>query len=469
MRINKRAIEDLDRQPAPPDRVTFWDNKLAGFGIRRSKTGKISYVLKYRVRGDARQRFATLGDWPATAPDDARGAAEEYRSAAAMGRDLAAEREAAIEAERQAQTAAARRAIPMVEMLDGWRVTVAADLAKRMKAEQVGSYERELLRLEAKTLRPALLGATVGGFDPTEFQDLLDAQASASTAGNLRSLILRVSAYVRTEMARRGMRIDWPETYKVKKARGQRWQRYTLDEMARLYLAAGSYGRRGALVRAMILTASRKSEVARARQSRMFLDDQAVGPYWLQLGGTTKNRKEHRVPLSAPMVALLRWLPARSTRTTPETELIFSGRGGKVMSSWSDLASALRAEAGIAGRTFHDFRRTVVSILGDHGHDAVVTDKLLNHSASSSMPGVMAVYQRAEMLALQRQAIDKWAEMLFAEIDRQLVAQGKAPVSRETWGFDEPFEEKRIRRPSVAASPGVAVPRTAGFRRRATG
>ncbi|WP_424813536.1 site-specific integrase [Roseococcus sp. YIM B11640] len=468
MRINKRAIEDLDRQPLPETRQVFWDDKLAGFGLRRTPKGKIAYVLKYRVRGDVRQRFETLGDWPAMLPDDARAEAEEFRSAASRGRDLAAERDAAAKAERQAALDESRRAIPITELLDGWRAATQAALASRIAAEQTGSYERELLRLEAQILRPSIGATTVGAFDPAQFKTLLASQASASTAGNLRSLILRFSAHVSEEMDRRGMPISWPDSYKLKKGRGQRWQRYTLDEIARLFIAAGAFGRRGALLRFMILTACRKSEGVRAKRSRIVLDDAVVGPYWLQIGGTTKNRQEHRVPLSPAAVALLRWLPDRSTRTTPETDLIFSGRGGKVMSSWSDLATSVFSAAGIAGRTFHDFRRTVVSVLGDHGFDAVVTDKLLNHAASSSMTGVMAVYQRAEMLALQRQAIERWAELLFAEIDRQGAANGKPQISRETWGFDVPFEEARIRRLVQPRRAVAAAPRSSGSRRRAT-
>lgn len=444
MRINKRAIDDLDRTPKPAARETFWDDKLAGFGVRRSPKGKISFVVKFRVRGDTRQRFITLGDWPSTLPDDARSDAEDHRAAGAKGRDLEAERGQEAENRRAVTIEATKRAIPLEELLYSWRAKTERDLLDRLKADQVGSYEKELLRLERAVLRPALKGRTVGGFDPADFQDLLDRQESPSTAGNLRALIMRFTKHVAGEMKERGMPIAWPKSYEVQGKIGRRWDRYTLEQAARIWIAAGQLGRRGALIRFMLLTASRRSEAARVRRSRLLLNEPGQPPYWLHVGGTTKNRQEYRSPLSRPAVALVAWLPDRSTRTTPDTGLLFAGRGGKVVSSWSGVATALRSLTGLTAGTFHDFRRTIVSTLGDHGFDPVTTDKLLNHSASATMPGVMGTYQQSEMLMKRAEAVELWADQLFVAIDRVL----GEPVSRETWGFDESFEDRVIRRPS---------------------
>jgi integrase len=443
MRINKRAIEDLDRKPKPAARETFWDDKLPGFGVRRSPKGKISFVVKIRVRGDTRQRFITLGDWPSLLPDDARSDAENHRAAGAKGRDLEAERGQEAESRRAVAVETNKRAIPLDELLDGWRVKTERDLAERLKADQVGSYEKELLRLEKAVLRPALKGQTVGGFDAAGFQDLLDRQESPSTAGNLRALIMRFTKHVSAEMKARSMPIAWPKTYELHGKIGRRWDRYTLEQAARIWIAAGQLGRRGALIRFMLLTASRRSEAARVRRARLLLGEPGQPPYWLHVGGTTKNRKEYRSPLSRPAVALLAWLPDRSTRTTPDTGLLFAGRGGKVVSSWSGIATALRTLSGLTTGTFHDFRRTIVSTLGDHGFDPVTTDMLLNHSASATMPGVMGTYQQSELLKKRAEAVELWADQLFAAIDKVL---GK-PLSRETWGFDKPFEEKPPQRP----------------------
>ncbi len=65
-------------------------------------------MLRYRIRGEPRQRFATLGEYPAVSPDAARTEANAIKTAARHGRDLLAERRAALAAE--APGAARRRA-----------------------------------------------------------------------------------------------------------------------------------------------------------------------------------------------------------------------------------------------------------------------------------------------------------------------------------------------------------------------
>jgi hypothetical protein len=91
----------------------------------------------------------------------------------------------------------------------------------------------------------------------------------------------------------------------------------------------------------------------------------------------------------------------------------------------------------------HDIRRTVVSTLGDRGWEPAVVDKVLNHAAAATLPGVMGVYQRSEQWEQQRKALEAWADLLMLEVAR---LKG-SPLNRETWGFDEPFQDARIVRP----------------------
>ncbi len=461
MRINIKNLDALDRQPTPAKLTYLWDDKLAGFGVRWSPKGKITYLLKFRIRGEAQQRMRTIGDWPAMPPDRAREIAEDHRSSAQQGRNLDAE--AKISAERQEATAAEtrRRAIPLSALLDGFRAELTTDLDRQIAEGRTGAYERELLRLERSVLRPALGEMTIGGFDTAIFQALVASQGSVSKARQLRNTIMRFIAHATTQLTLQGITVSWPDRLKVKGQPGKRWDRYSLDQMAAIWLACDSLGRRGALVRLLILTGARRSEAARLRRDDLALDDPNLGAHWIQRGQTTKNRKEHRVPLSPPAVAMLRWLPDRSTRTTPDTDLVFAGRGGKPISSFSDLARAMRAGAGISEGTLHDFRRTIVSALGDHGFDPQVADQLLNHSAAATLPGVMAVYQRSELWAKRVAAVTLWADLLFAAVDAKL---GK-PVSRETWGFEAPFAEARIKRPEKAQAAPTPAARPSPARR----
>lgn len=446
MRITKRGLDELRRSP-PAARTAYWDDALKGFGVRVSPDGGIAFVLKYRLRGDPRQRFVTLGDYPALQPDRAREEAARIKAAARLGEDLVAARQAERAAAEAAAAEARRRAIPLAELLDGWRAATEAAAAQKAAQGRSASYERELLRYEASVLRPAIGGDTVGQFDPAKLQALLFRQPSVYVARNLRNLIASFVRHANAELALRGLAVRWPTRFEVAGRITPRSDRYTLEEAARIWIGAGRLGRRGAMLRFMLLTGCRLIEARTAEWGHLRLDDPVLGPYWEQPAHLTKNGKPHRVPLASPLVALLRWLPPRRTKagTSP---LIFAGRGGKPVSGITDVRAAMREAAGLPRGTLHDMRRTIVSVLGDHGFDPQVADALLNHVAASSMPGVMGIYQRSEFWLKKREAIATFTELLMAEVGR---IQGQ-PVDPVTWGFDTPFEEVRLVRPRAAAA-----------------
>lgn len=451
MRIGKRSLDELARRwekaagnGAPIVREVHWDDELRGFGVRRQNDRSVSFVLKYRVKGDPRQRFLTLGEWPSVHPDSAREAARQVKEAAALGRDLVAERE--VVAARLAAEAAElrRRAIPITEILNAWRATLEAERDRKAAAGISVVNERELLRLEARHLRPFVAGATVGSFDPDSLQALLDRQTGHSAALNLRTLIGRMARFARSWLLERGITVDWQRRYTVAQAKPPgRDHRYSLEEAARLWIAAGTLGRRGALVRFLLLTAGRRTECAGLRWSQIIFEHPTLGSHYELQAAHVKHKRTTRVPLSATAVALLRWLPPRETRRAGETDLVFAGRGNRPIGGWTDVRRALLRAARVPDGTLHDIRRTVVSTLGDHGWEPAVVDRLLNHAGSATMSGVMAVYQRSELWDQQRRALDAWTDLLMNEVAK---ASRKEP-GPGSWGFTEPFQDARISRP----------------------
>jgi integrase len=240
--------------------------------------------------------------------------------------------------------------------------------------------------------------------------------------------------------------LRWPVAYRLH-LRGRirsRDHRYSLDEAAALWIAAGQMGRRGALVRFLLLTACRRIEAQHVERSHLILDDPVIGPHWQQPAHLTKTDQPHRVPLAPAAVALLRWLPQRHSRQAGPAALVFAGEGNRPIGGWTDIRRRLLELAGVEDGTLHDIRRTVVSTLGDHGFDPQVVDTLLNHAAATTMGGVMGVYQRSDFWAQRRRAIETWAELLMEKVAAKL----RTPLCRDTWGFTAPFEEVRIRRPS---------------------
>ena len=71
-------------------------------------------------------------------------------------------------------------------------------------------------------------------------------------------------------------------------------------------------------------------------------------------------------------------------------------------------AAGVQPPAPLPAWRFHDFRRTAVTWMAEHGVAPHVADRLLNH-VQGTMSGVAAVYQRGEFLAERKAALEVWA------------------------------------------------------------
>ena len=60
----------------------------------------------------------------------------------------------------------------------------------------------------------------------------------------------------------------------------------------------------------------------------------------------------------------------------------------------------------------HDFRRTFTTAVAEAGVDFATADMLLNHAASASRGGIVAVYNKAQLKGPKRRAMDLWSELL---------------------------------------------------------
>lgn len=458
MRISKATLKDMQRT-RPAARTVHGDDELPGFGVRHTPDGTISYFLRYRVKGEARQRFLTLGEYPTLLPDQAREEARRVKAAAGFRQDLLGQRadeavaaaQRAQEAARQAEEAR-RRALPVGDLLDAWRAATEASIRADAAAGESTRHEREMLRYEAGVLRPALASDPVGDFDPGKFQALIFRQPSVYQALNLRKATARFTKFANAEMALRGLPIRWPTKFEVEGKGISRDGHYTLEEAARIWIACSQLGRRGAMVCLILLTGARLTEARKMAWNDLHLEDATLGPHWVQPRKIAKNNRRHLVPLPAPLVAMLRWLPPRKVLRNQLSPLVFSGRGGAPLSGITPIRVAMRDKAGLDSGTLHDMRRTMVTVLGNHGFDPHVADTLLNHVAAATLPGVMGSYQRSEFWQKKREAVTLFSDLVMAEVER---IRGKA-IDRGTWGFDHAFQDVEIPT-TMAARKGAPI------------
>ena len=107
--------------------------------------------------------------------------------------------------------------------------------------------------------------------------------------------------------------------------------------------------------------------------------DLAAG-VWKKPGSTTKQKTEHRIPLSAPARQLLAELYEKA-----DDPFVFPGEGKvghrhTISKSWRALCKA----AGIRGMRLHDLRHSYASMLASSGLSLPVIGALLGHSQPST-------------------------------------------------------------------------------------
>lgn len=169
--------------------------------------------------------------------------------------------------------------------------------------------------------------------------------------------------------------------------------------MQRLAAAAPTTGRDA--LRFTIHNAVRSNETRLAVWTEFNLD-KAI---WTIPGERMKARETHVVPLSPPVVALLR---KRWNERTSDTGLVFSHDGERPISDVT-MTKLLRDD-GIAGVTVHGFRSSFTDWSSERTRfPKEVADKALAHKLPNK---VEAAYRRTDFFDKRRSLMARWAEYL---------------------------------------------------------
>lgn len=144
-----------------------------------------------------------------------------------------------------------------------------------------------------------------------------------------------------------------------------------------------------------LLTAQRGAEVLAMRW------DHLSGGWWTIPAEIAKNGLAHRVPSSAPVLALLDEIRPLGE----DSEWVFPGADGEGHRVTIHKAhSRIRRRCGVSFVP-HDLRRTAASHMTGMGISRLVVSKLLNHVET----GITSVYDRHSYDAEKRAALDAWA------------------------------------------------------------
>src|ERR1700733_1984254 len=393
----------IKKLTTPTARREVPDGKITGLYLVLQPSGAKSWALRYRAAGKPAK--LTLGPYPALDLANARRRAQEALGEVAGGKNPAAEKKAAREAQKAASSTADR-----VE-------TVAASFIDKYVKRNVGeSWAREAERLLTKEINPKFGCKRLGEVKKSDIHDLLDEivdRGAPIVANRTLAVFRRLCSWA----VERGVVDASPcDKIKVPAAEESRDRVLSDDEVRLAWTAFERLGWPfGQIAQLLLLTGARRDEIASGRWSEIDLEAKT----WTIAKERSKNGVAHEIPLSDAAIALLKQLPRIGDR---KDALIFSTTGLTAVSGFSRAKDAIDnvilaargAEVGAPDRwTFHDLRRTAASGMAGLGIAPHVVEAVLNHR-SGTIKGVAAVYNRYSYATEKRQALDAWARRLEA-------------------------------------------------------
>ena len=357
------------------------DARMPGLYLVLQPSGTRSWAVRYRSGGCPRKH--TLGSYPNIDLKTARDLASKALRAAAEGRDPGREK---------ANDRAAGR--DTVEAIAGQ--FIKRHCARKNRPSTATGTER-LLRQYVLPRWGARLARDITRRDVIDLLDrIVDAGkpiAANRTLAAVRKMFnwcLERDILQETPFA--GVKPPTDEQPRDRVLKG--------SELRAVWLAANQLGGPfGALVKLLILTGQRRDEVAQMQWAEVNLE----AALWLLPPERVKNKLAHEIPLSAPVIAVLRALP----RIGDQFMLTTSGESPS--SNYSKHKRRLDAllPADMLPWRLHDLRRSVASGMAQIGVSLPVIEKCLNH-ISGTFSGIVSVYQKHTFADEKRAAFEAW-------------------------------------------------------------
>jgi integrase len=368
----ERLTEGIIKALKSPPRGSrlIGDSELTGFAVRvfaPSKAhpeGARTFLLSYWLNGTER-RFR-IGSWPDWSVLAARGEARAIRQRVDRGEDPAEQRR-----ER-------REAPTMFELADRYRREHLPRKSKQSQHDD-GVMLGHILRQLGAERRVA----DVHHGDIVALHRAITESGHPVLANRTVSCASRMFALALLPMA--GEAKPWRDHAQGNPCKGiernpeQVKERFLSPaEIAAVIEGLDAYGRTSAAdcIRLIMLTGCRPGEAMLATWEQF----DAQPGFWIKPSTHTKQRKEHRLPLSAPALQLIANIRAARDELRP-ADFVFPGqRSGQPLRQLRTCWDAVCKHAGLTDVRIYDLRHTFASVGAGGGLSLPLIGRLLGHT-----------------------------------------------------------------------------------------
>jgi integrase len=370
----EKLTEGLIKALKPPKRgsLLVWDTEVTGFALRvfaptkMHPEGARTFLLSYWLNGT--ERRYRIGSWPDWSIIAARAEAKAVRQRVDRGEDPASERRE-------------RRNAPTV-----------LDLADRYKAEHLPRKSKQSQHDDGVMIGHILrhIGADRKVAD-VHHGDIVALHRAITDTGHPvlanRTLSCASRMFVLSLLPMAGEDKPWRDQAQGNPCRGikrnpeQAKERFLSPaEIASVIEGLGAYGRTSAAdcIRLILITGCRPGEAMLATWEQF----DAQPGFWVKPAATTKQRKEHRLPLSVPALQLIADIRATRGNVEPSGYVFPGQRAGQPLQQLRTCWEAVCKHAGLTDVRLYDLRHTFAALGAGGGLSLPLIGRLLGHTQS---------------------------------------------------------------------------------------
>lgn len=430
LKLTDRSVAAL-LLPSGKAEQTFWDTDVRGFGVRLRADRAATWIIQYQI--GSQQRRKTIGQVSAMDAAAARKEARTLRAKVELKEDVVLSLRARVAKAEELKRGDKTFGALIGEYLE-WQKT------RRRKNDRVGLSPRWQFQVEKHLNFAAapLHKLPLADITRQHVADCITAlhRKNGPSAGN--NVRASLSAFFGWAIERGKVNAN-PVIGSPREEQSSRDRVLTPPELRIIWRTLPD-NHFGAIVRLLLLTGQRRSEIGDLRWNEVH-DRQIVLP-----ASRTKNGLPHVVPLSDQALGIIKAQPRRIDSSGKLRDLIF-GIGDGAFTGWSkskerlDAAIAKELRKPLPDWTLHDLRRSVATYMGgDLPHHLLVKlspkdrklgeglgvqphviEATLNH-ISGHKAGVAGVYQRGTYEVEKGAALDKWAQRLLEIVDSTNIA-----------------------------------------------